>query len=167
MEGDDDGAVRYETPRAGDDVERAEVLWYGVFEKGLRVDTSLPVLHIHTPDYWKITTDEGERVSVYFEGEFYDNVLMRRALAVIEKKPSSASSYPPRNGPSTSLSSILRGRCFDSIGASDALRRLIFSQPFQEPAQETYLLETLGVSRFETRGRGRVAHKVRSRSSEQ
>ena len=131
----------YETPRAGDDGKGPR--YFGtVLEKGLRVDTSLPVLHIHTPDYWKITTDEGERVSVYFEGEFYDNVLMRRRgsnrkEAVIGVELSAA------QWPKHKFKLDFKGSVFRFDRGERRVEEINLHSAFQEPGEETYLRETL------------------------
>ncbi|MFT5499548.1 MAG: hypothetical protein ACI9TH_004964, partial [Kiritimatiellia bacterium] len=58
-----------------DEVERA--LWYGTIAT-TNVNTSLPVLEWFVGDPAAARTDLGTRASVWFNGQFYDNILVRR-----------------------------------------------------------------------------------------
>jgi len=131
----------YETPWPGEDGKGPK--YFGtVLEKGLWVDTTLPVLHVFTPDYWRITTDEGARVSVYFEGEFYDNVFMRRRgsnrkEAVIGVDLSAA------QWPKHKFKLDFKGSVFRFDAGERRVEEINLHSAYQEPGEETYLRETL------------------------
>lgn len=118
--------------------------YYGtVLEKDLRADTSLSVVHVFAPDYWKITTDEGERVGVYFEGRYYDDVLMRRRgsnrkEAVIGVDLSAA------NWPKHKFKLDFHGRVFKFDENERKVEEINLQSHYQEPGEETYLRENLG-----------------------
>ena len=106
-------------------------------------DTSLSVVHVFAPDYWKMTTDEGERVGVYFEGRYYDDVLMRRRgsnrkEAVIGVDLSAA------NWPKHKFKLDFRGRVFKFDENERKVEEINLQSHYQEPGEETYLRENLG-----------------------
>ncbi len=62
-------------PRFLDDRNSPE--YFGTIVQDPTIDTQLPVLHRFVQDTRRAETGSGTRASVYFNGEFYDNVFIR------------------------------------------------------------------------------------------
>lgn len=56
----------------------AQPEYFGTIVAQDGVDTALPILHWFTDDSEAAVTERGARASVYFDGQFYDNLFVRR-----------------------------------------------------------------------------------------
>ena len=124
--------------------ERATSAWRGAaLERRVKEETPLPILHVWTPDYDKITTDAGERVALYFEDRYYDDVFMRRRgsnrkEAVIGVELSAA------NWPKRKFKLDFGRRRFKLNANMSRVSEINLNSHYQEPGEETYMRENLG-----------------------
>jgi len=137
-------------PWPGNDKEGAE--YYGVaLLNGFSIDSKLPVLHWYTPDSWKMTTDAGARVSLYFEGLFYDNVFCRRrgsgrAEAVI------GTTEAAKDWAKHKFKFDFSGREFRYDQSQRRVEEINLQSYYQEPGEETYMRENLAFHIFNAVG---------------
>ena len=138
--------MRAPDPRDGGDE------YYGVaLLNGFWVDTPLPVLHWYTPDSWAMTTDAGARVSLYFEGRFYDNVFARRRGSG-RRESVIGTTEAAKDWPKHKFKLDFNGRRFKYDKSQRKVEEINLQSFYQEPGEETYMRETLAFHVFNAVG---------------
>lgn len=126
--------------------------YYGVaLLKGFWADTPLPVLHWYTPDSWAMTTDAGARVSLYFEGKFYDNVFARRRGSG-RRESVIGTTEAAKDWPKHKFKLDFEGREFKYDKSQRKVEEINLQSFYQEPGEETYMRETLALHVFNAVG---------------
>jgi len=126
--------------------------YYGtVLTKGLDTGTKLPVLYVFSPDKEAIKTDSGARVSVYFEGNFYDGVFMRRRGSG-RSDATTGVALASKDWEKRKFKLDFDARVFRFDAKQRKVEEINLQSHYQEPGEETYMREPLASFIFQKAG---------------